>query len=94
MSALKYVIDRTSFIFEQDFGVDPNAAGQAAPVEKPFKFLFLDTEMETKRKKYPDGSITADYPVFSALRSELEDWVKKNIIQTDKNKLNQSTEKL
>lgn len=92
---LKHILSRRGFLLEQDFGMtDPNAEGGPPPKENPIKFLFLDPEMEEKRKKYPDGSISADYPVFSTLKKELEDWVDKNIIQTDKNKLNSSTEKL
>lgn len=92
---LKHILSRRGFLLEQDFGMtDPNAEGGPTPKENPIKFLFLDPEMEEKRKKYPDGSISADYPVFSTLKKELQDWVDKNIIQTDKNKLNSSTEKL
>ena len=91
---LKYILPRQGFLLEQDFGMAQEGGEAAAPKESAMKFLFLDPEMEEKRKKYPDGSISADYPVFSSLRGELEDWVDKNIIKTDKNKLNQSTEKL
>jgi hypothetical protein len=94
MAQLKHILSRREFIFEQDFGMGDPAEGQAPPPEQQYKFLFLDPEMESRQKKYPDGSTTADYPVFSALESELEDWTKKNILKTDKNKLNDSTEKL
>ena len=91
---LKYILSRRGFLLEQDFGMPPGGENAPPPKETPIKFLFLDPEMEERRKKYPDGSISADYPVFSTLRKELEDWANKNIVPTDKNKLNQSTEKL
>jgi len=95
MANLKYILNRQNFLFEQDFGMAGTPAeGAPAPIEKPVRFLFLDPSMEIRTKKYPDGSKMAEYPVFSALTAELQNWIKKNIIQTDKNKLNTSTEKL
>lgn len=88
----KHILNYSDFIFEQ--AMDPMAAMGApapgAPVkEKPFHFIFIDSPEEDgiSAKKYPDGSMSVDFPAFSVTSKELEDWVNKNIISTDKDKM-------
>jgi hypothetical protein len=101
MAFLKHIKTVKQFLFEQDLGLDmgltdPAMGGQEtpAPSKKPIKFLFLDDELELNRKKYPDGSSSVEYPVYSTYKEDLEEWIDSNIQITDKNKLNSSTLKL
>jgi hypothetical protein len=86
----KYISNYSKFIVEQDMGM---AAPAAAP--KPasrYKFIFIsDKEDEgLSKKKYPDGSINIQYSCYSVTDTDLESWVKDNIIKTDKDKSNAS----
>ena len=89
---MKYIKHRDNFLFEQDFGMDQQE--QAQLKQKEFFFLFLDDNLEQNKKNYPDGSSEVEYPTYSIGEFELNDWIKKNIIKTDKNKLTDTTEKL
>lgn len=90
----KHILKYSDFIFEQ--ALDPmmgapaaGAPGAPAPKEKPFHFIFIDDPDEDglNHKKYPDGSYSIDFPAFSLTNKEIEDWAKKNIISTEKEKL-------
>lgn len=88
---MRHIVKYTDFIFEQDMAMDPNAA--AAPVkEKEHLFVFLEPDEygKIKKKTYPDGSSTADYPTYSATEAELADWAKKNVTTTEKHKMTDS----
>lgn len=70
------------------------AAPAAAPAkkEKPCFFIFID-DAETsslKKKKYPDGSSSFDFPTYSTTPSELDDWTKKNVISLAKKEMSDS----
>jgi len=82
-------------LLEQDMGLPMSGMpGEAAPPkkEKPLYFIFIDDKetKELKRKKYPDGSSEVDFPTYSVLPSEIDDWCKKNILNTEKNNLSDS----
>ncbi len=86
----KYVKSYSKFIFEQAFGAMDMPAqpqGPAPKKEKPFHFIFIDDLESMDSKKYPDGSLTIDFPTYSTTSADLDDWVKKNIVSTDSNKL-------
>lgn len=87
----KYIKSYSKFIVEQAFGVMdmPAQQGLAQKKEKPFHFIFIDDLENIKSKKYPDGSLNIDFPTYSTTSADLEDWVKKNIVATDSNKLTQ-----
>lgn len=92
---LKHIHTYSQYLVEQ--GMDPMSAMPAEPVapikkEKPVYFIFLDdSESSDKdRKKYPDGSSEIDFPTYSILPSQMKEWCDKNILSTDKNKLNDS----
>ena len=85
----KYIKSYSTYLLEQDFGAMGAPAQPAPKKEKPFHFIFIE-DMDSdkaKSKKYPDGSRSVDFPTYSVTSDELSDWVKKNIIATDKNKL-------
>lgn len=91
----KHIKGFQNFLFEQGIPIDlaatdPTAAPAVAVKEKPFHFIFINSPEEDgiNRKKYPDGSISVDFPAFSVTSKEIEDWVNKNIISTDKHKMN------
>jgi len=88
-----YIATFSQFILEQDFGTPPMGATPVPPKEKPVQFLFMDESEydELNKKKYPDGSISMDFPCYSATPTQIADWTKKNIIATDKNKLSDIT---
>ena len=91
----KHIKNYSDFLVEQDMGMPPmpGAEGAAAPKkEKPFKFIFLDDIEDSKdrAKKYPDGTKEYNFATYSVLLPDLEDWVKKNIVSTDKTKLSDS----
>ena len=84
----KYISTYSNFLFEQDIPfADPAAPGGATKKEKPLHFIFLDDKDGLRKKKYPDGTSAVDYPAYSVSSTELEDWVKKNIMSTNKNNL-------
>ena len=93
----KYIKEYNKFLLEQDMAAmgmpGAPAAGAAAPAkEKPFHFIFLDADGSEGmyKKKYPDGSMAADYPTYSVTSAELDTWVKDNIFSDDENKMKDS----
>jgi hypothetical protein len=88
---MKHIKPYTQLLLEQEAMVDPNAAA-STQAEKEFIYVFLEPDeySKIKKKTYPDGSSTADYPTFSSTEKELTDWTKKNIASTDKNKMSDS----
>jgi hypothetical protein len=85
----KYISTYSNFLFEQGVPfADPNAApATATKKEEPIHFIFLDDTDGLRKKKYPDGTSAVDYPAYSVSSAEIEEWVKKNIISTNKNNL-------
>lgn len=93
----KYIKSFNNYVFEQDMGmpVDPLAQPASPKPEKPMLFLFIDDADTSKAiKKYPDGSKSVDLPVYSVTSKDLNNWVDKNIISTDTNKLTEPVLKL
>lgn len=88
---MKHVKPYPNFIFEQEIPLDPNAAAPVAK-EKEHLFVFLEPDeySKIKKKQYPDGSSTADYPTFTATDKELTDWATKNIAKSEKHKMTDS----
>jgi len=90
-----YIKNYLHFITEQALGIDPMTGEEQKPApkkDKPFKFLFLD-DVDTatnKLKKYPDGTHEFNFSTYSVFPKDLDDWLKKNIVTTDKNKLTQA----
>ncbi|CAB4158865.1 hypothetical protein UFOVP699_38 [uncultured Caudovirales phage] len=88
----KHIKKYLDFVFEQDMMAAPMAGAPAAAPKKikyPFIFVSGPDDEGIKRKKYPDGSVTIEYPCFSLELSQLEEWIEKNIISTEKEKLSQ-----
>lgn len=94
MMKTKHIKNYSQFLVEQDMGMPPmpGAEGAAPKKEKPFKFIFLDdiNDSMDKAKKYPDGTKEYNFATYSVTLTDLEDWVKKNILSTDKTKLSDS----
>ena len=91
----KYITDYTKFLLEQDMaamGVPGAPAAAPAPAEKPFEFIFLDADGSEGlySKKYPDGSLSVDYPVYSLSSADIEKWVKDNIFSDGDDKMSTS----
>ena len=90
----KHIKNYIQFLVEQDMGMSamPGVEGVAPKKEKPFKFIFLDDidDSMDKAKKYPDGTKEYSFITYSVMPQALEDWVKKNILSTDKTKLSDS----
>ena len=87
MTTNKHIKNYSQFIFEQDMGMPamPGMPGEAptqAKKEKKFPFIFLDGFSKSSKgvKKYPDGSYEYSFPTYSVTKKEIEDWVKKNIV--------------
>lgn len=85
--ATKHIKNYTEFLVEQDMGMPamPGMPGdtQVQPKkEKKLQFIFLDGFSKSTKgvKKYPDGSYEYSFPTYSVTKKEIEDWVKKNII--------------
>ena len=90
----RHIKNYVQFIFEQGLGFPP-VPGEGTPVakkEKPYKFIFLDDINDSMHlaKKYPDGTKEYNFDTYSVQITDLEDWVKKNIVSTDRNKLTDS----
>lgn len=90
-----YIKNYLGFLLEQDMGMPPMPGAEPASSpkpEKPLKFIFLDDIDDSKEhaKKYPDGTKEYNYNTYSVVLSDLEAWVKKNIVSTDKTKLSDS----
>lgn len=87
----KHIKEYYQFIFEEDMamGVDPMAAG-AAPAKPAtrYKFIFISDKNDegASRKKYPDGSIVVTYNCYSLNDTELQEWIKDNVVKNDKDK--------
>jgi len=80
----KHILNYSQFINEQSMGgpVLPGASPEAPPKdEKRYKFVFIDDdgELGLRRKKYPDGTVSADYPTYSTTETDIKDWTDKNI---------------
>ena len=92
---MKHVKKYSKFVVEQDMMAAGMTAG-AAPQkkEKRYSFLFIDPGDDDAHRKYPDGSSSVDYSVYSVTEVELEEWAKKNIVSTEKNKLTDDLAKL
>jgi|688.fasta_scaffold485331_1 hypothetical protein len=91
----KYIGSYRDFLLEQDLGSVPAIPGEAptAPKkEKPFTFIFMDDSErdDLKKKRYPDGSTEISFPSYALTKTEIEDWVKDNIVSTPDNKLTDS----
>lgn len=90
----KHIKEYDKFLLEQDMAAMGAPAPAAAPPvkEKPFHFIFLDEDGSEGlySKKYPDGSLSVDYPVYSVTRADLDKWVKDNIFSDGNNKMNDS----
>ena len=90
----KYITLFKDFLFEQDLSAAPLAPEVAATPKAPtlYHFLFMTGPDDTghSRKKYPDGSTVIDYPCYSVDDESINNWVKDNIVATDKVKLNSS----
>jgi hypothetical protein len=92
----KHILPYSKFILEQDMaamGMAPAPGAVApAPQEKPFHFIFLDSDGSEGlySKKYPDGSKSVDYPTYSLTSAELDKWVKDNIFSDDDTRMNDS----
>lgn len=83
---MKYVKPYKNLLLEQEMPVD-QAAAPAKDKEFLYVFLEPDEYSKIKKKTYPDGSSTADYPTFSSTEKDIMDWAKKNIVSTDKHKM-------
>jgi hypothetical protein len=87
----KHIKEYYQFIFEEDMamGVDPMAAG-AAPAKPAtrYKFIFIVDKSDEgiARKKYPDGSVVVTYNCYSLNDTELDKWIKDNVVKNDKDK--------
>jgi hypothetical protein len=87
----KHIKKYSQFIFEADaaIGMDPMAAG-AAPTKPAirYKFIFITDKSDegVARKKYPDGSVVVTYNCYSLNDTELDTWIKENVIKNDKDK--------
>ena len=87
----KHITPYSKFLAEQDLTTLGLPAGPAAPKkEKRHSFIFLDELSGLKRKRYPDGSVSMDFPVFSMTDSDLDKWAKTNISSTEKNNMTDS----
>lgn len=92
----KYINNYTEFLLEQDMAAMgmPAAGGAVAPAakEKPFEFIFLDADGSEGlySKKYPDGSLSVDYPVYSLSSADIDKWVKDNIFKDEDNGMGDS----
>ena len=88
----KYISKYSQFIFEDEMamGVDPMAAPGAAPAKPAvrYKFIFISdkTDEGVARKKYPDGSVVVTYNCYSLNDTELQAWIKDNVVKSDKDK--------
>jgi hypothetical protein len=91
---MKHLKDYKQYIVEQALppapGMpgDPNAPGAAPAPAKEYLFTFVGDKADDgiRRRKYPDGSVIVEYETFATTEKELEDWVKSNIISTEKQK--------
>lgn len=78
MTSLKYLISYTSYINEQELGIDPMAA-VPPPKEKEYNYVFI-VDGEKGDYKYPDGSSSKNFSTYKISQSELNEWLDKNII--------------
>lgn len=88
----KYISKYSQFIFEEEMamGVDPMAAPGASPAKPAtrYKFIFISDKSDegVSRKKYPDGSVVVTYNCYSLNDTQLQDWIKDNVVKSDKDK--------
>lgn len=88
----KHIKKYLDFVFEQDMMAAPMpGAPAAAPKKQIYTFIFVSgpDDEGVRRKKYPDGSTTIEYPCYSLELPELDQWIIKNIVSTEKQKLSQ-----
>lgn len=87
---MKHLSNFSKFIIEQDlgFGAPP------APAKKTqeFSFVFIEPDEYSKvyKKKYPDGTSSANYPTFVATEKELSSWADTNIKASEKEKITEA----
>lgn len=91
----KHILSYSKFLVEQDVMAGLPMDTPAAPKkEKMYDFIFLDEKHGLKKKRYPDGTVSMDFPVFSVSDSQIKEWTNKNIIADGKENLSDSTAKL
>jgi len=86
----KHIKGFYSFLFEQDMAAMPGMPTPAAPKKaQPVHFIFIDDADgdNIRKRKYPDGSMSVDFPSYSVTPEEIKEWADKNIQSTGKNKI-------
>jgi hypothetical protein len=93
---MKHIVKYIEYINEQALpvGMAPITPTEPASIKKetPYQFIFINDKDSdnVKRKKYPDGSISVNFPSYSVKISEISDWVDKNIQSLPNKKLSDS----